>query len=42
MKGKDPDHATRDLHQAIEAGNFPSRTLEMQILSQEQAAATAK
>ncbi len=37
MCGKDPDHATRDLHKAIEAGDFPSWTLEMQILSPEQA-----
>lgn len=37
LKGKDPDHATRDLHKAIEAGDFPSWTLEMQILTPEQA-----
>jgi len=37
MKGKDPDHATRDLHQAIEKGDYPSWTLEMQILTPEQA-----
>ena len=36
MKSKDPDHATRDLYQAIEAGDFPSWTLEMQILTPEQ------
>ncbi len=36
--GEDPDHATRDLHQAIERGEFPSWTLEMQILTPEQAA----
>ncbi|MGD9505600.1 MAG: catalase [Syntrophobacteraceae bacterium] len=36
--GEDPDHATRDLHQAIECGEFPSWTLEMQILTPEQAA----
>jgi len=34
---KDPDHATRDLYEAIEAGNHPSWTLEMQILTPEQA-----
>ncbi|MBU1449709.1 MAG: catalase [Proteobacteria bacterium] len=37
LKGKDPDHATRDLYNAIEAGEFPSWTLEMQILTPEQA-----
>lgn len=37
LKGKDPDHATRDLYQAIEKGDFPSWTLEMQILTPEQA-----
>ncbi len=37
MCGKDPDHATRDLYQSIERGDFPSWTLEMQILSPEQA-----
>jgi catalase len=30
--GEDPDHATRDLYQAIERGEYPSWTLEMQIL----------
>ena len=35
--GEDPDHATRDLHQAIERGDYPSWTLEMQILTPEQA-----
>lgn len=37
LKGKDPDHATRDLYQAIEKGDYPSWTLEMQILTPEQA-----
>ncbi|MEW5911422.1 MAG: catalase [Thermodesulfobacteriota bacterium] len=37
MKGKDPDHATRDLFNAIAAGGYPSWTLEMQILTPEQA-----
>ena len=37
LKGSDPDHATRDLHQAIARGEFPSWTLEMQILTPEQA-----
>jgi catalase len=36
-KGSDPDHATRDLFEAIEQGNHPSWTLEMQIMSPEQA-----
>jgi catalase len=35
--GSDPDHATRDLHEAIARGEFPSWTLEMQILTPEQA-----
>lgn len=37
LKASDPDHGTRDLRQAIEAGDFPSWTLQMQILTQEQA-----
>ncbi len=37
LKGNDPDHATRDLFQSIEKGDFPSWTLEMQILTPEQA-----
>ncbi len=37
MAGEDPDHATRDLYQAIERGEQPSWTLEVQILSPEQA-----
>ncbi len=36
LKGKDPDHATRDLYQAIEKGDYPSWTLQMQILTPEQ------
>lgn len=35
--GQDPDHATRDLHDAIERGDHPSWTLEMQILTPAQA-----
>jgi catalase len=35
--GEDPDHATRDLFNAIERGEYPSWTLEMQILTPEQA-----
>ncbi len=37
MKGKDPDHATRDLHEAIEEGDFPSWTLQVQIMTPEEA-----
>jgi len=37
MAGKDPDHATRDLYEAIDRGDYPSWTLEMQILTPEQA-----
>jgi len=32
MSGEDPDHATMDLYTAIERGDHPSWTLEMQIL----------
>ena len=32
IKSTDPDHATRDLHNAIETGNYPSWTLQMQIM----------
>ncbi len=32
MAGKDPDHSTRDLFNAIERGEFPSWRLEMQIM----------
>jgi len=35
--GEDSDHATRDLYYAIERGDYPSWTLEMQILTPEQA-----
>jgi catalase len=37
MRAKDPDHATRDLYDAIERGDYPSWTLQMQIMTQEQA-----
>jgi catalase len=37
MKGADPDHATRDLFDAIERGDFPTWRLEMQIMTPEQA-----
>ncbi len=32
MKSADPDHATRDLFEAIARGEYPSWTLEMQIM----------
>ena len=32
IKGTDPDHATRDLHNAIKKGEFPSWTLQVQIM----------
>jgi len=37
MKGEDPDHATRDLFQAIERGEYPSWTVYVQIMTPEQA-----
>jgi len=37
MKGKDPDHATRDLHDAITRREYPSWTLEVQVMTPEQA-----
>lgn len=37
MKAADPDHATRDLFEAIERGEFPSWRLEMQIMTPEEA-----
>jgi len=37
ISGEDPDHATKDLYEAIERGEFPSWTLEMQIMTPEQA-----
>jgi len=38
MKGKDPDHATRDLSEAIKKGDHPAWRLEVQIMTAEQAA----
>jgi catalase len=35
MKGVDPDHATRDLHDAIKRGEYPSWTLQVQIMPAE-------
>ncbi|OHD67911.1 MAG: catalase [Spirochaetes bacterium RBG_16_49_21] len=37
LKSKDPDHATRDLYEAIKREEYPSWTLEMQILTPKQA-----
>jgi catalase len=37
ISGEDSNHATRDLYDAIERGNYPSWTLEMQILTPEKA-----
>ena len=37
ISGEDPDHATRDLFNAIARKEYPSWTLEMQILTPEQA-----
>ncbi|MEK7788967.1 MAG: catalase, partial [Planctomycetota bacterium] len=37
MKGKDPDHATRDLHEAIKRGDYPSWRLEVQIMTPKEA-----
>jgi len=37
MRAKDSDHATRDLYDAIERGDYPSWTLQMQIMTPEQA-----
>lgn len=37
MRGEDPDHATRDLYEAIERGDYPSWTLNVQIMTPEQA-----
>ena len=38
MGGKDPDHATRDLYRALEKKEYPSWTVEVQIMTPEQAA----
>jgi len=36
ISGENPDHATCDLYEAIEQGEFPSWTLEMQIMTAEE------
>jgi catalase len=38
MKGKDPDHATRDLFEAIKRGEYPTWRVEVQIMTPEEAA----
>jgi len=37
IKSSDPDHATRDLFEAIQRGDFPAWRLEVQIMTLEQA-----
>ena len=37
ISGEDPNHATRDLYESIGRGEYPSWTLEMQILTPEKA-----
>ncbi len=37
ISGEDPNHATRDLFEAIERGDYPTWTLVMQIMTPEQA-----
>jgi catalase len=37
LAGESPDHATKDLYDAIERGEYPSWTLQMQIMTPEQA-----
>jgi catalase len=37
IKGEDPDHATRDLFDSIEQGNFPRWQFYIQVMTQEQA-----
>ena len=39
LAGQDPDNHAADLHNAIEAGNFPSWTLHIQVMTPEQAEA---
>lgn len=38
LKAKDPDHATRDLFENIEKGNFPAWTVSVQIIPEAEAA----
>ena len=37
LKGENPDHAMRDLYEAIERGEYPSWRVEVQIMTPEQA-----
>ncbi|HEY0030633.1 MAG TPA: catalase [Bacteroidia bacterium] len=37
MRGTDPDHAQRDLVEAIEKKDFPKWTMQIQVMTQEQA-----
>ena len=37
LKGKDPDHATRDLYKAIERGEYPAWNVYVQIMKPEDA-----
>jgi catalase len=37
IKGADPDHATRDLYNAIKRGDFASWTLQVQVMKPEEA-----
>lgn len=37
IKSEDPDHATQDLHDAIEAGDFPKWRFCIQVMTEEQA-----
>jgi len=37
LKGFDPDHATRDLHDAIKRGDYPSWTLQIQVMTPQEA-----
>jgi len=36
LSGENPDHATEDLYNAVARGDFPSWTLEMQIMTEEE------
>ena len=37
LKGVDPDHATRDLFEAIQRGEYPSWTLQIQVMTPKEA-----
>jgi catalase len=37
MAGKNPNHNAEDLYNAIEAGNFPTWTIYVQVMSPEEA-----